>query len=140
MPPYSTTSDVRELSRSVLVADFPDSEIIEEQLHAQSKIWSVTKKTDWDSSDPQYELIRKLETKQAAIYVLEHYNVIDILPVLEAWKKEIAEDFGSIVGSITDPSLDEPIRVVASYYESYPLALEDDDQAIPYRSTNTSVI
>lgn len=139
MVQYSNTTDVRELARSVLVAEFSDAEILEEQLHAQSKIWAVTKKIDWDSGDPQFELIRKLETKQAAIYVLEHYNVVDILPVLESWKIEIKEDFESIIGSITDASLDDPITVVASYYESYPLALEDDDQAMPYRSTNTEI-
>ena len=139
MPPYSNTSDVRELARSVLTAEFPDSEILEEQNHAQSKIWTITKKTDWDSLDPQYELIRKLETKQAAIYVLEHYNVIDILPVLESWKLEIKEDLTSVVDSISDPSVDDPIKVVSSNYESYPLSLKDDDQAGPYRSTATNI-
>lgn len=139
MAPYSNTSDVRELARSVLVAEFPDTEILEEQLHAQSKIWTVTKKTDWDSLDPQYELIRKIETRLAAIYVLEHYNVIDILPVLESWRMEIKEDFLSVSDSITDASLDEPITVVASKYESYPASLEDNANAQPYRSTHTAI-
>ncbi len=139
MPPYSVTQDVRELARSVLVAEFPDAEILEEQLYAQSKIWAVTKKTDWDSLDPQFELIKKLEMKQAAIYVLEHYNVVDILPVLESWKLEINEDLTAVIGSISDEALDDPIKVVASNYESYPLSLEDDDQAMPYRSTDISV-
>lgn len=139
MPPYSNTSDVRELARSVLVAEFPDSEILEEQLHAQSRIWTVTRKTDWDSLDPQFELIRKLETKQAAIYVLEHYNIVDILPVIQSWNAEIDKDLLSVVGSITDATLDEPITVVASNYESYPLSLEDDSNAQPYRSTNITI-
>jgi hypothetical protein len=140
MPPYSNTQDVRELARSVLIAEFPDAEILEEQLYAQSKIWTVTKKTDWDVSDPQFEYIKKMEMKQAAIYVLEHYNVIDILPIIEAWKEEIAADIETVVGSISDEAAqDEPIKVVASNYESYPLSLEDDPQAVPHRSTDISV-
>ena len=43
---------------------------------AQSKIWAVTRKTDWDAADAQFEFIKKLEIKQAAIYVLEHYNAV----------------------------------------------------------------
>lgn len=124
MAPYGDTSDVRALARSVLVADFSDAEILEEQVMAQSKLWTVTQKTDWDSLDPQYEYIKKLEIKQAAIYVLEHYNVIEILPLLEQWQKEIDTGFTTIVDSIgDDPSAvaEAELEISSKDYQTYPL-------------------
>ena len=138
MAPYGLTADVRELARSVLSADFSDAEILEEQTMAQSKIWTVTRKTDWDFNDPQYEYIKKLEIKQAAIYVLEHYNVAEIFPLLQSWQSEIDAGLGTVSSSISDPTMDEPIKVIASYYESYPAALDDNTDSTPYRSTNIS--
>lgn len=135
---YSLTDDVRQLARSVLAADFSDAEIQKEQLMAQSKIWAVTRKTDWDAADPQFEFIKKMEIKQAAIYVLEHYNAVEILPLLQSWQTEIDTGLKTVADSLTDPSLDEPIKVISSYYESYPAALEDDLDSTPYRSTNIS--
>jgi hypothetical protein len=135
---YSLTSDVRELARSVLPADFSDAEIQKEQTMAQSKIWAVTRKTDWDAADPAFEFIKKMEIKQAAIYILEHYNAVEILSLLNSWQLEVDTGLKTVADSISDPSLDEPIKVIASTYESYPAALEDDLDSTPYRSTNIS--
>lgn len=121
MAPYSDTSDVRALARSVLVADFSDAEILEEQVMAQSKIWTVTHKTDWDALDPAYEYVKKLEMKQAAIYVLEHYNVIEIQPILELWQKEIDEGVLTIVGAIIEPSTEGELEISSKPYQTYPL-------------------
>ena len=41
---YSNTLDVRQLARSILAIEFPDIEIQKEQLAAQARIWTVTKK------------------------------------------------------------------------------------------------
>lgn len=121
MTVYSTTSDVRELARSVLPADFSDSEILEEQTMAQAKIWTITKKIDWDSADFQYEYIKKLETKQAAIYVLEHYSVPEIMPLLQAWQKEVTDGLTEIQDSIDDPSIEDPdLEISSKDYQTYP--------------------
>ena len=122
MPAYGNVDDVRELARSVLVVEFPDEEILEEQLSAQAKIWTVTKKADWDSNDVQFEYIKKLEIKQAAIYVLEHYNVMDILPILESWQNEINTGLTEIVSSIEDPSLEDvDLEISSKPYQTFPL-------------------
>lgn len=136
---YGTVQDTRELARSVLSVDFSDAEILKEELMAQSKIWAVTRKTDWDASDPQFEFIKKLEIKQAALYVLEHYNAVEILPLLQTWQAEIDTGLKMVADSLTDVSLDEPIKVVSSYYQSYPASLDDDLDSTPFRSTNISV-
>ena len=122
MAPYGATSDVRELARSVLVVEFSDAEILEEQLSAQAKIWTVTKKSDWDSDDIQYEYIKKLEIKQAAIYVLEHYNIIDILPIIQNWQNEINTGLTEIISSIEDPSIeDADLEITSKDYQTFPL-------------------
>ena len=136
---YSNTQDVRELARSLLVADFPDAEILEEQEAAQSKIHTITRKSNWTSTDIEYNFIKKLEQKQAAIYILEHYDTSTFDNVLQNWKIEIDEGLAKVVESRTDESFDAPITVVSSNYDSYPLSLEDDDQAQPYRSSDIHV-
>jgi hypothetical protein len=73
----SNTSDVRELARSVLVSEFPDDEIIEEQKSAYSDIAVFTHKFDWASTDQEYPSIQKAETQLASIYVLEHYVPVE---------------------------------------------------------------
>ena len=121
MAVYSITADVRELARSVLASEFPDNEILEEQTMAQSKIWTVTQKNDWNSTDYQFEYIKKLETKQAAIYVLEHYNVIDIQPIIEMWQKQIDEGLKEITDTISTSPISEPdLEIASKDYETYP--------------------
>jgi hypothetical protein len=136
---YSLTSDVRELARSVLPADFSDAEIQKEQYMAQSKIWAVTKKADWDAADPAYEFIKKMEIKQAAIYILEHYEAVEIIPLLNSWQLEVDTGLKAVADSVSDPSMDEPIKVIASNYESYPNSLNDNADSTPYRSTAINI-
>lgn len=140
MPPYALTADVRELARSVLPLEFSDPEILKEQLAAQARIWTVTKKTDWDNGDYQFEDIKKQEIKLAAIYVLEHYDVPqNYAALLTMWKQEVKDALNDIVeSSPPDPAFDSDIIVVASDYESYPASLEDNPNATPYRSPDMS--
>jgi hypothetical protein len=131
--------DVRQLARSILVADFSDAEIQKEVDAAQAKIYALTQKSDWDSGDVQFEYVNKLIIKQAAIWVLEHYDTSAFDNILASWTTEVNTGITGIADGITDPSLDIDIVVVESDYMSYPLNLEDDDQAIPYRSTTLEV-
>ena len=131
--------DVRQLARSILVADFSDAEIQKEVDAAQAKIYALTQKSDWDSGDVQFEYINKLIVKQAAIWVLEHYDTSSFDNILAAWTNEVNTGITGVSDTVTDPSLDEDVIVIASDYESYPSSLQDDDQAIPYRSTDLQV-
>jgi uncharacterized membrane protein YheB (UPF0754 family) len=136
---FSFVNDTRQLAKSILVADFSDAEIQKELDAATAKIYGLTQKSDWDSEDVQFEYINKLIIKQAAIWVLEHRDTSSFDNILSLWKEEVNTGITLVGETITDPAQDVDIIVVASDYVSYPLALEDDDQAIPYRSTYTSV-
>ena len=136
---FTFITDVRQLARSILVADFSDAEIQKEVDAAQAKIYGLTQKSDWDSGDVQLEYVNKLIVKQAAIWVLEHRDTSSFDNILDKWSTEVNNGIIGISDTITDATLDVDIVVIASDYESYPLALEDDDQAIPYRSTDLQV-
>jgi len=136
---FNFITDVRQLARSILVADFSDAEIQKEVDAAQAKIYGLTQKSDWDSGDVQFEYVNKLIVKQAAIWVLEHRDTSSFDNILDKWSTEVNNGIIGISDTITDATLDVDIVVIASDYESYPLALEDDDQAVPYRSTDLQV-
>jgi len=136
---FNFITDVRQLARSILVADFSDAEIQKEVDAAQAKIYGLTQKSDWDSGDVQLEYVNKLIVKQAAIWVLEHRDTSSFDNILDKWSTEVNNGIIGISDTITDATLDVDIVVIASDYESYPLALEDDDQAVPYRSTDLQV-
>ena len=136
---FNLVVDTRELARSILTADFSDAEIQKEVDAATAKIYGLTQKSDWDTDDVQYEYIQKLIVKQAAIWVLEHYDTSSFDNILAVWNQEVSTGITGISDTITDATLDEDIVVVASDYTSYPLALEDNDQAVPYRSTTSEV-
>lgn len=136
---FNFVSDTRQLARSILVADFSDSEIQKEVDAAQAKIYGLTQKNDWDSGDVQFEYINKLIIKQAAIWVLEHYDTSSFDNILALWKTEVDTGITGVADTVTDPSLDADIIVIASEYSSYPLSLEDNDDAQPYRSTEVSI-
>jgi len=70
----SNTTDVRELSSSVISLDFPDGEIIEEQKAAFNHIAVLTHKFDWSSDDPEFPSIQKIEARLAKCYILDHYG------------------------------------------------------------------
>ena len=136
---FNFITDTRQLAKSILDTDFPDAEIQKEVDAARSKIYGLTQKTDWDAGDSQFEYINKLIVKQAAIWVLEHRDTSSFDNILDKWNTEVMTGITGVADTITDATLDEDIVVVASNYTSYPLALEDDDEARPYRSTDTSI-
>ena len=85
----SNTTDVRELSRSVLASDFPDAEIVEEQKAAFTYIAVFTHKFDWDSDDLEYPAIQKLEAQLARAYILEHYGGPEYQNIIESIKADV---------------------------------------------------
>lgn len=118
---FSNTSDVRELARSVLSADFSDAEIVEEQQAAAAYLITKTKKDDWDSDDLEYPLIQKLETKLAAKYVLEHYDTSQYLQVLEYWMAEVKDGITAIIENSDEVDVDEPtLEIARTEFVTYP--------------------
>lgn len=137
---FDYVEDTRELAKSILDADFSDAEIQKEVDAATSKIYGLTQKSDWDNDDVQFEYIQKLIVKQAAIWVLEHYDTSSFDNILTTWSQEVTTGITGISDTITDPSLDEDVVVVASDYASYVLAAsEDPDNAQIYRSTDLEI-
>lgn len=137
---FNLVSDTRQLAKSILVADFSDAEILKEVEAATAKIHALTQKSDWDNNDVQFEYIQKLIVKQAAIWVLEHYDTSSFDNILATWTTEVTAGITGISDTITDPSLDEDVIVVASDYASYVLAAsEDPDNAQIYRSTDLEI-
>ena len=98
-----------KLARSILTADFSDAEIQKEVDAATAKIYGLTQKSDWDTDDVQYEYIQKLIVKQAAIWVLEHYDTSSFDNILVAWNQEVSTGITGISDTITDATLDEDI-------------------------------
>jgi len=70
----SVTQDVRELAGSVISAQFPDGEIVEEQEAAFGVIAVWTHKNDWDSDDYEFKALQKIEAQLAKAYIMEHYG------------------------------------------------------------------
>lgn len=137
--PYATFAEVRPLVGNILDTEFADAEITKECNAADSWVNTRTHKSDWDSSDTQYNLIVKVANKMAAVFVLEHYGP----EYMDKWKdlREQAETLMTeIVDNMpTEEGTDANILIATSNYISYPLSLEDDDEALPYRSTSVSL-
>jgi hypothetical protein len=70
----SVTQDVRELASSVISAQFPDGEIVEEQKAAYGVIAVWTHKNDWDNNDFEFVALQKIEAQLAKAYIMEHYG------------------------------------------------------------------
>lgn len=118
---FAATADVRELARSVLTADFLNNEIIKEQEAAAAYIITKTKKSDWDTDDLEFPLIKKLEIKLAAKYVLEHYDTSQYLTTLESWANEINNGLQAIIDNSDEVDVDEPdLEIARTEFKTYP--------------------
>jgi hypothetical protein len=133
----SETAAVRRLARNVLVADFDDPQIVKEQKAAFSKIGTKTGKFDWALPDPRFYDIQKLEEQQAASYVLQHYGsgTAEEMNMITYWDSQVKDGLQEIVDEGTDPESDKDVLIATSNYESYPASLQDNPNAIPFRST-----
>ena len=141
-PTYvSVTSKVRKLARNVVTADFSDSDIVHEQEAAYANIIVSTNKSDWSASDNRFPAIQKIEEELAAAYILEHFGqgTAEELAWIQYWTAQATTSLTTIKENTTDPEADNPIIVINSKYSSYPASLEDDENALPYRSTNINV-
>jgi hypothetical protein len=141
-PTYvSVTANVRRLARNVIVADFSDAQIIHEQEAAYAAILIATGKSDWAAADNRFPAVQKIEEELAAAYILEHYGqgTSEELAWIQYWTSSANSLIISIKDNTTDPEEDANVLVANSRYISYPASLEDDDNAMPYRSTNVTI-
>lgn len=133
----SDTALVRRLARNVLAADFSDPQIITEQKAAYAMIIIKTNKSDWVNTDNRFPAIQKAEEQLAAKYILEHYGSgsPDEMNMIAYWDAQATGIIDAVLESGTDPESDKDVLIAISNYESYPANLQDDQFAIPYRST-----
>ena len=115
----SNTTDVRELTRSVLATDFPDAEIIEEQKAAYNYISIYTHKFDWSPSDPEYYSIQKLEAQLAKCYILEHYGGSRFYEYVAAQKEMVNQALDKIVENLVSPTFEDEELITSTDYKSW---------------------
>jgi len=103
----SNTQDVRELSGSVISAQFPDDEIVEEQVSAYSDICIFTHKFDWDTTDPEFYSIQKSEAQLAKAYIMEHYGGPTYNNVVKETRMDVYQKLEEIKNNMVTVSEDE---------------------------------
>ncbi len=125
----SVTQDIRELVGSVVPAQFPDAEIIEEQTAAYSYIGTYLHKFDWDTSDPEFHSIQKLEAQLAKCYIQEHYGGPNYAGVIDAQMSKIMKSLDQIKDNMVEATDDEGDTLTRTDYKSWVL-----NPDIPYTS------
>jgi hypothetical protein len=136
----SDTNLVRRLARNVLVADFSDAQIQNEQKAAYSYIIIKTNKSDWDTlpvTDKRGPAIQKAEAQLAAKYILEHYGsgTAEEMNWISYYDTQANNVLTAIIESGVTEEADIGTFIAVSNYGSYPGSLLDDPYAMPYRST-----
>jgi len=114
----SDTDDVRELSGSVIAAQFPDDEIIEEQVAAYSDVCIFTHKFDWDTGDPEFYSIQKSEAQLAKAYIMEHYGGPTYNNVVKETRMDVYQKLEEIKDNMVTVSEDEGETITSTDYKS----------------------
>ena len=134
----SVTAEVRELARSVVntSVDFTDAEIIRYQYMRYSQIRTMTDKDDWDSLDREFGSLQLVETKLAAVDILQHYGTANDVPVWEALEASAMMELSKIVDNMetTTGGGAESGNILETEYKSWNL---NPDVEPPNRLTNT---
>ena len=125
----SVTQDVRELAGTVVDAQFPDTEIQEEQKAAYNYISIYTHKYDWDSDDAEFLAIQKLEAQLAKLFILEHYGGPGYAQMIDAQMNKINKALDAIKDNMVTVSPDEGETITRTDYRSWVL-----NPDIPYES------
>lgn len=125
----SVTQDVREMAGSILPARFPDAEIQEEQRAAYSYISTITHKFDWDSGDPEYYALQKIEAQVAKCFIQEHFGGPSYQQVVNEQMKLLKASLLEIKDNMTEATPDEGDTITRTDYKSWVL-----NPDIPYES------
>src|ERR1041385_8614401 len=137
MTNYGVDDDVRLLCGNILDTEYTDAEIADAMDAADSWINTTTQKSDWDSGDVQYNLIVQIANKKAAEFVLDAYGSEFADKV-----RSLREECDSLIKNVVDnlpadeaTGSDADLIIETSLYGSYPLNLQDDENALPFIST-----
>ena len=114
----SNTQDVRELSGSVISPQFPDPEIVEEQVAAYSDVCIFTHKFDWDTGDPEFYSIQKSEAQLAKAYIMEHYGGPTYNNVVKETRMDVYQKLEEIKDNMVTVSEDEGETITSTDYKS----------------------
>jgi len=120
----SVTDDVRELASSVISAQFPDTEIQEEQRAAFGVIAVWTHKDDWDFNDFEFRALQKIEAQLAKAYIMEHYGG-------PTYNNVVQSTYDNIFGTTAKKGLLDKI------IENMETVIEDTEQSVD-RTDNKS--
>ena len=133
----SVTAKVRKLARARSTAQFSDPEIVHEQESAYAVIIIKTGKSNWSTADNRFPAIQKIEERLAAAYVVEHYGLgtPEELNWIQFWTTQANADLDTLAEESIDTEQDLNVIVDSSDYLSYPASLQDNSNALPYRST-----
>ena len=120
-----------------MVADFSDAQIIIEQEAAYGYIIIKTNKSDWVNTDNRFPAIQKAEAQLAAKYILEHYGSgsAEEMNWISYYDTQANNILTAILESGVTEEADIGTFIATSNYVSYPASLQDDSNAMPYRST-----
>ena len=129
----SDTDQVRKLARNVLLTEFSDEQIQEEQKSAFTDIGLATQKYDWDINDLEFPSVQKLEQKLAAKYLIEYYGDgnPDQLHWMEMWTNDVKEGLMTLSSGMSGASSSDIIaeQIERTTYKSWNL-----NPSYPYRS------
>lgn len=117
----SITAEVRELARSVIVADFTDDEIIRFQYMRYSGIRTDTDKDDWDSGDREFGKLQLIETKLAASDIIEHYGTVNDIALWQAMRESALAELKELVGNMDTSTGEESGKILETDYKSWNL-------------------
>lgn len=148
----SDTEEVKRLARNVVVEDFDTDQTISYQVKEYSNLKTWTHKNNWTTASDSFYAIQLQETRLAAADLVDHYGLGTQQQIqgakslrdavqLDLWGKN-GDGQGGIIGNLTEEdqeNIDEGIDVVSSFFGSYPAALQDDTNAVPYRSTSVFI-
>jgi hypothetical protein len=148
----SVTDEVRNLAYNTLEVEFDSNLIISYQVKEYSNLKTWTHKSDWTTASDSFYAIQLQETRLAAADIIEHYGtgtqqeIAAVKSLRDAVQLDLygknGDGVGGIIGNLPEEDqedIDEGIEVVSSLYGSYPATLQDDFNAIPYRSTSVDV-
>jgi hypothetical protein len=125
----SITQDVRELASSVLSADFPDAEIIEEQEAAYNHIAVRTHKFDWTVSDPEFKSIQKIEARLAKCYIFDHYGGVKYREQMAYEEDKLDKEIDTIKDNMESISPDEEDTLTRTDFKSWNLNPDEGYQS-----------
>jgi hypothetical protein len=116
----SLTAEVRELARSVIVAEFTDDEIKRYQYMRYSQIRTLTDKDNWLPTDREYGALQLIETKLAASDIMEHYGTAQDIPIWQAMRDSATLGLTNTIANL-DTAISSSGIITETSYKSWNL-------------------